>query len=80
MGLPAAFNFLAIEHTICRLIFFLSATDILVALYFNILNHNPQDPRWPDRDRSAGGRIADLPSWQVQFSERKMVSEQKSFV
>ncbi|MBI2917283.1 MAG: transketolase [Chloroflexi bacterium] len=29
----------------------LSATDILVALYFAVLQHNPRDPHWPDRDR-----------------------------
>ncbi|HOW87054.1 MAG TPA: transketolase [Candidatus Omnitrophota bacterium] len=29
----------------------LSATEILVALYFDLMNHNPQDPQWPDRDR-----------------------------
>lgn len=29
----------------------LSATDILVCLYFHHLRHNAQDPKWPDRDR-----------------------------
>jgi len=29
----------------------LSAVEILVSLYFNILNHNPENPQWPDRDR-----------------------------
>ncbi len=29
----------------------LSATEMLVALYFNLMQHNPQDPQWPDRDR-----------------------------
>ena len=29
----------------------LSAVEILCALYFRILRHNPQDPAWPDRDR-----------------------------
>lgn len=29
----------------------LSATEMLVALYFNLMRHNPQDPLWPDRDR-----------------------------
>jgi transketolase len=29
----------------------LSATDIMVALYFDIMNHKPEDPKWPDRDR-----------------------------
>ncbi len=29
----------------------LSAVDLLVALYYNRLRHNPQQPAWPDRDR-----------------------------
>jgi transketolase len=29
----------------------LSATDVLVTLYFHTMKHKPDDPRWPDRDR-----------------------------
>ena len=29
----------------------MSATDILVALYFNIMRHDPGNPDWPNRDR-----------------------------
>ncbi len=29
----------------------LSATDILTALYFEIMDHKPDDPKWPKRDR-----------------------------
>ncbi|MBM4451487.1 MAG: hypothetical protein FJ024_03300, partial [Chloroflexi bacterium] len=29
----------------------LSAADIITALYFKTLRHNPQNPHWPDRDR-----------------------------
>ena len=29
----------------------LSCTDILVALYFSRLRHDPKNPKWPDRDR-----------------------------
>ena len=29
----------------------LSATDILVTLYWGVLRHDPQNPGWPDRDR-----------------------------
>jgi transketolase len=29
----------------------LSAADIVAALYFKILQHDPKDPHWPDRDR-----------------------------
>jgi transketolase len=29
----------------------LSAVEILTTLYFKVLRHRPQDPRWPERDR-----------------------------
>ena len=29
----------------------LSITDILVALYFDVMRHDPADPKWKDRDR-----------------------------
>lgn len=29
----------------------LSATDLVTALYFNVLNHDPKNPSWEDRDR-----------------------------
>jgi transketolase len=29
----------------------LSAVEILTALYFRVMNHRPEDPHWPDRDR-----------------------------
>ena len=29
----------------------LSATDIGVALYFHVMNYDPKQPKWPDRDR-----------------------------
>lgn len=29
----------------------LSCADIITALYFKIMNHRPDDPKWPDRDR-----------------------------
>jgi len=29
----------------------LSSVEIVTALYFGLLRHNPRDPQWPDRDR-----------------------------
>src|SRR5438552_2029312 len=29
----------------------LSATDIVVVLYFDFMRHDPKNPKWPDRDR-----------------------------
>jgi len=41
----------------------LSIMDVVAALYLNVLNHNPRDPLWPDRDRvffSAGHKAPAL--------------------
>ncbi|RJQ45836.1 MAG: transketolase [Gaiellales bacterium] len=29
----------------------LSSADIVAALYFQVMNHRPDDPKWPERDR-----------------------------
>ena len=29
----------------------LSSVEIVTALYFNVMRHNPRNPNWPDRDR-----------------------------
>src|ERR1700687_3399905 len=29
----------------------LSATEIVVTLFYDVMNHDPQNPKWPDRDR-----------------------------
>lgn len=29
----------------------LSSADIIACLYFEVMRHNPKEPRWPDRDR-----------------------------
>ena len=29
----------------------LSAADIVAALYYRVLRHDPQNPEWPERDR-----------------------------
>lgn len=29
----------------------LSSTDIVTALYFNVMHHDSKNPQWPDRDR-----------------------------
>jgi transketolase len=29
----------------------LSAADIITALYFNVMHHDPKNPQWPERDR-----------------------------
>src|SRR5258706_9919188 len=29
----------------------LSAAEIVVTLFFDVMNHDPANPKWPDRDR-----------------------------
>src|SRR5712672_2190818 len=29
----------------------LSAVEIVVTLFYDVMNHDPQNPKWPDRDR-----------------------------
>jgi len=29
----------------------LGMADVFTALYFHVLNHDPKNPNWPDRDR-----------------------------
>ncbi|MFC2034349.1 transketolase [Chloroflexota bacterium] len=40
----------------------LSSVEIVTALYFNMLRHNPGEPKWPDRDRFilSKGHVAPL--------------------
>ncbi|MFH2138423.1 MAG: transketolase [Candidatus Omnitrophota bacterium] len=47
----------------------LSATDILVCLFFKVMNHNPQDPQWPDRDRFHMSKGHCCPLWYAVLSE-----------
>ncbi len=48
----------------------LSATDLITALYFNVLRHNPQDPHWPDRDRFHMSKGHCCPLWYAILAER----------
>ncbi|MFA5271192.1 MAG: transketolase, partial [Candidatus Omnitrophota bacterium] len=29
----------------------LSSADIVTCLYFDVMRHNPKEPKWPDRDK-----------------------------
>ena len=46
----------------------LSAVEIVVTLYFDVLRHDPANPQWPDRDRFilSKGHAArcSTPSWR----------------
>jgi transketolase len=47
----------------------LSATDLITALYFAILRHNPKDPNWPERDRFHLSKGHCCPLWYALLSE-----------
>jgi len=47
----------------------LSATDLVAALYFNILKIDPKNPQWPDRDRFHMSKGHCCPLWYAVLSE-----------
>src|SRR5665648_32735 len=48
----------------------LSATDIVTTLYFKIMNINPKDPYWLDRDRFILSKGHACPIWYAALSKR----------
>ncbi len=48
----------------------LSATDIVTALYFRMMNVDPQNPDWPDRDRFILSKGHACPVWYAALAER----------
>ncbi len=47
----------------------LSSTDLITALYFRVLRHNPKDPNWADRDRFHMSKGHCCPLWYAVLSE-----------
>ncbi|MFA4992933.1 MAG: transketolase [Candidatus Omnitrophota bacterium] len=47
----------------------LSATDLVVALYFNILRFNAKNPQWPDRDRFHMSKGHCCPLWYAVLAQ-----------
>lgn len=47
----------------------LSTVDLLVALFYNKLRHNPQFPKWPDRDRFILSKGHACPSLYATLAE-----------
>jgi transketolase len=47
----------------------LSATDLITALYFSLLRHNPKDPAWPKRDRFHMSKGHCCPLWYAVLAE-----------
>jgi transketolase len=48
----------------------LSATDVIAALYFKILNVDPKNPSWEDRDRFVLSKGHACPAWYAALAER----------
>lgn len=48
----------------------LSATDILTALYFRVMNIDPQKPEWEDRDRFILSKGHACPVWYAALCQR----------
>ena len=47
----------------------LSSTDLITALFFSVLRHNPKDPNWPDRDRFHMSKGHCCPLWYAVLAE-----------
>lgn len=41
----------------------LSSTDLITCLYFSVLTHKPEEPKWPDRDRFHMSKGHCCPLW-----------------
>jgi transketolase len=48
----------------------LSAADIVTALYFRMMNIDPKNPDWPDRDRFILSKGHACPVWYAALAER----------
>jgi transketolase len=47
----------------------LSATDLITALFFAVLKHDPKNPQWPDRDRFHMSKGHCCPLWYAVLAE-----------
>ncbi|MFO7461997.1 MAG: hypothetical protein R6X07_15375, partial [Desulfatiglandales bacterium] len=48
----------------------LSAADIVTALYFRVMQIDPKNPAWPDRDRFILSKGHACPVWYAALAER----------
>lgn len=47
----------------------LSATDLITALFFSVLRHDPKNPKWPERDRFHMSKGHCAPLWYAVLAE-----------
>ena len=57
----------------------LSATDLVTALFFSVLRHNPKDPSWPERDRFHMSKGHCCPLWYAVLANSGYFSEDKLY-
>jgi len=57
----------------------LSATDLITALYFNVLRFNPQETTWPDRDRFHMSKGHCCPLWYAILAQVGYFPQEKLF-
>jgi len=55
----------------------LSATDLVTALYFSVLNVDPSNPKWPSRDRFILSKGHACPVWYAALAERGYFDKSK---
>lgn len=57
----------------------LSATDLVTALFFSVLRHNPKEPSWPERDRFHMSKGHCCPLWYAVLANSGYFSEDKLY-
>ena len=55
----------------------LSATDLVTALYFSVMRHNPKEPLWQDRDRFHMSKGHCCPLWYAVLAESGYFGQEK---
>lgn len=55
----------------------LSAADLVTALYFSVLRHDPKKPRWPDRDRFHMSKGHCCPLWYAALAHSGYFPKEK---
>ncbi|MFA5287698.1 MAG: 1-deoxy-D-xylulose-5-phosphate synthase N-terminal domain-containing protein, partial [Candidatus Omnitrophota bacterium] len=55
----------------------LSATDLITALFFSVLKHDPKNPKWPSRDRFHMSKGHCCPLWYALLAATGYFPEDK---
>jgi len=55
----------------------LSATDLITALYFSVMRHDPKNPKWSQRDRFHMSKGHCCPLWYAVLAEAEYFPQEK---